>query len=89
MQPGSLVEYIGNGQWWCQNSGQRVNGPDKGEINTHDGEDPTADGYILLAEYPSTCDCGCGGSAGMPARLFREVQPPMDVSIESIIYQHA
>lgn len=41
---------------------------------------------ILFFEHTNPyCGCGCGSEMCYDARDFRELQPPMDVSIESLI----
>lgn len=87
MQPGSLLECINKDGWICDVSNKTVKGPDFEEIVTFESPDPDPKykDNIFLVEYGYKCGCGCGNSASMPAELFREIQPPIKIDIESFI----
>lgn len=91
MQPGSLLECRNKEGWTCDISKKEVQGPAFEEIVTFESpdHDPKYKDNIFLVEYGYKCTCGCGSSSSMPASLFRELQPPLNIDIESIISQPA
>lgn len=88
MQSNSLLECIApHNRWYCITTKNTFNGPGPGDIVIHDGDDlPGPSGrYIFLQEYPHKCMCGCGGTGSYPAKFFREIQPPVNIDIETFI----
>lgn len=81
MQKGSLLQTMIDGDW-SHNDFFRE-GPEPDEIVTHDGND--THGFIYLAEYTRTCECGCGQRIAFHTSCFKLIQQPMMVNINDIL----
>lgn len=92
MKPGSLVECIdGYPLAFLQDCAVVKKGDilTVRGINSIDIKCPNGD-YIPIVFYEHInpeCPCGCGAEMVYNATDFRELQPPMDISIESLIQE--
>jgi hypothetical protein len=81
MRIGSLVICISGGVWYDVRTGNIIPGPRLNEICTVSAFPKP--GYINLEEYPDLDEEGHPVNYHM--QEFREIQPPMNIDIDSII----
>lgn len=88
MKPGSLVECIHKGPWkFISDGGIYPNGPKYKEICTVENIIEDSEGvWLVLVEYTDV-NPFTGYRYDYEMALFREIQPPMDIEIESLISQ--
>lgn len=83
MQKGSLVICIASVQWEDVDTKELASGPALGEMTVISGFQ--SGDYLEFEEYPEIQEDGLPGA--WHKRWFEEVQPPVEIKIDELLYE--